>query len=62
MLEKESEMLEAKEEKEMELEMKHCQPEKEEGEDVVLHCEWSHLFYGHCVFFSFNNPNKVLCR
>lgn len=37
MLEKESEMLEAKEEKEMELEMKHCQPEKEEGEDEAVY-------------------------
>ncbi|KAL3980353.1 hypothetical protein ACER0C_016426 [Sarotherodon galilaeus] len=37
MLEKESETLEAKEEKEMELEMKHCQPEKEEGEDEAVY-------------------------
>lgn len=37
MLEKESEILEAKEEKEMELEMRRCQPEKEEGEDEAVY-------------------------
>lgn len=49
MLKKESEMLEAKEEKEMELEMKHCQPEKEEGEDEAVYS--THLFYGSVSFF-----------